>query len=301
MERSPPLAPRRAIRPRLRSGSEAPARLSGVVASSLVCLAVLLAPAASAHRSVHYGAPYSKAVVQLPNYTNLYGCAKMTSTPMRFSSSTGVGGFSGKTSAHWCPKTLTMVNQGFAEAAGQAIVDIPVKTFPGTSTPTVIGVTWSIHGSSAVSIGYGGVACPPTPVNNSTGNGFSYCAMDAGTGVFGDAYLLDRTNGSVIYAANYPTLLNLYVYTYNDTYCYSFVCYTYNNSANSPTTSWSGTSLQTWWINGSLNHSHRYVVETYVYAWVYANVYEAPKCSTMASLDLLASTNGTKLVSVLVR
>jgi hypothetical protein len=267
----------------------------------VVALTVLLAPVTAAHRSVIYSAPFSKAAVQIPNYTSTYGCSKLSAKTMHFSLATGTGTWASTASAHWCAKTLGMVNQGYAGSSGQTIIDVPVKAFAGTATHTTVAVTWSIHGSAAATLGYGGVACPPAVVNNTSGNGFTYCSLSSGAGVVGWAYLIDRTNGSIVYPGNYPTLLNLYDYTYNDTYCYSFVCYTYNNSGNSPTTSWSGTSTQTWWINATLNHSHQYIVETYVYAYVYAGVYVAPKCSAAANLVLAGGTNGVKLVSIVVR
>jgi hypothetical protein len=268
--------------------------------ATLIALAMMMAPVAAAHAPVTYSAPFLKSVKVITNNIDASGCAKVYAKKMTFSTTTGMGVWAGKAAAKSCPRTLGPVGgQSYAQAQGETLVGVPIKAFFGAATATTVTVTWSISAVASIAVVNGAGACPPAVVN-SAGYGYSYCFLEAGAEMFGYSYLLDLTNGTYFYPSNYPTLINLYNYTYNDTYCYSFTCYSYNYSAASPTSSWSGTNTATWWINGTLNHADKYAVETYVYAYAFGEVYNFPKSSAVGSIDMASVGHGLTLASIVV-
>jgi hypothetical protein len=269
--------------------------------AALVAMAMIMAPIASAHTPVTYSAPYLRAVMSNSLFKDVGGCAKLTATKLHFSTVTGMGTWAAKASAHACAKHLGPVGgSGFSESEAQTLIGVPIKSFHGAATPTTVAVTWSITAAAAISTTMGASPCPPAVINPSTGYGSSYCYLEASASMYGYSYLVDLTNGSYFYSSNYPTLISLSNYTFNDTYCYSFTCYYYNYSYGTPTTSFSGSTTATWWINGTLNHADKYAVETYVYAFVYAGASGFPKSSAAASLDMASGSNGETLTSIVV-
>jgi hypothetical protein len=266
--------------------------------AAVVALVMMLSPIAAAHTPVTYTAPYLRSVVQLSSYTDVGGCAKLTATKLHFSAMTGMGTWAAKATAKSCKKLGPIGGSGFAYSSGQALVGVPIKTFHGAATPTTVAVTWTVSAMAAASASHTG-SCPPV-VLSSTGYGYSYCSSYASASVYAFAYMIDLTNGSYFYPSNYPQLFSIYNDTYNDTYCYSFTCYSYNYSYASATTSFSGSSTSTWWINGTLNHADKYAVVTYVDPYVDASSYGYPGASAVAYVDMASTGNGFSLASIVV-
>jgi hypothetical protein len=265
----------------------------------MIAITMMLSPVAAAHTPVTYTAPYLHAVTSNSLYSSVSGCAKLAQTKLHFSTLTGMGTWAGKATAKTCPHHLGPIGgygSSFAEA--QTLVGVPIHSFHGAATPTTVAVTWTMTFSAAVAATHTG-SCPAV-VLSSTGYGYSYCAAEAFTEMFGYSYLIDLTNGSYFYSSNYPTLIDLYNYSYNDTYCYSFTCYSYNYTASSASSSMSGSTSATWWINGTLNHADKYAVETYVYAYVDSYASGFPAGSASSVLDLASSGNGEALSSIVV-
>jgi hypothetical protein len=266
--------------------------------SILIVITMLLSPVAAAHTPVTYTAPYLKAVMSNSLYSSHGGCSKLSMTKLHFSTVTGMGTWAGKAAAKTCRHLGPIGGSGSAYGQAEVLLGVPIHSFRGAATPTTVAVTWSVSFAAAVAASHTG-SCPAV-VLSSTGSGYSYCSAEGFAEMFGFSYLVDLTNGTYFYPSNYPSLVTLYNYTYNDTYCYAYTCYSYNYSGASASSSMAGSSSATWWINGTLNHADKYAVETYVYMYADAYAQGFPKATASASMDLASSGNGLSLTSIVV-
>jgi hypothetical protein len=260
---------------------------------------VISAPIAEARATFTYTAPYARSLVVTSNFYDVAGCGKLQVGHIHLSAKTGIGTWTGKASGGTCTRTIVgLTESSIAYASSDAELAVPVKSLYGHATPTHVAVTWTISAVGSARMTLGGSCRPPT-VNPTSGYGASFCFLEASASIFAFAYLVDLTNGSYFYPSNYLNAFQEFNYSSNDTYCYSFTCYSYNYSY-SYGAPFAGSTTFTWSINGTLDHSDRYVVLTYVSTQIVAEVQGYPNSTATSSLDMRSPGHGATLNSIVI-
>jgi len=254
-----------------------------------VALIMALSPVAAAAGHT-YHAPYAGAVSQTSTYTSQSGCATGALTsPVNWSSTTGVLMLTAKTSAKSCGTQLAGVGgYSYGYVQGGLEVAIPIKV--ATSAAHSISVNWKLHGSATE-------AMSPGTCTLSTTASYQSCYVSAYLSAYAGAYLVDTTNGSYFYQTNYWSFYND---SYNDTYCYSSTCY---NSSGSFGYGTLGGNVS-FFINGTLNKLDSYAILTYFYGYAqsYVSSYQATLtgASASASIVLAGGSNKATLSTIVV-
>jgi hypothetical protein len=261
----------------------------GVGAMAIVAIMALSAVASAgvASPGVFRGAVWSPFL-----YKDQSGCATAGAAPSHWSKLTGDGKMSNSASAATCSKARGgSTFESYASAENEIQVDVPVHLHTGTGG---VNVTWSIVASGSDAATYTGLACPNTYTYSYNYNygytwfnysdTYSYCSVEAGIDLFGEAYVHDSTTGVSTYPTNYWTSVYNDSGVYNDTYhdqgnysnsSYWASNYSYSGSYNysyGPGGTISGSWAPTWFINGTFVHSNKYMVDTYLYLETFATV-----------------------------
>jgi len=265
-------------------------RLAGR-AGALGAAAVVAIMALSAVASAGVATPSAfLGAVWAPNtYKATSACATATISAPHWAKLTGVGKLASSAKASTCPKSKGgTAFQSYADTQGGLTIHAPVKIPTGTGG---VNVTWAVVASGALSATYTTGPCPVTYSYSYHYNygytwfnysySYSYCSVEATAQIYGEAYVYDMTTGATTYPTNYWSAYNssgIYNYSYKDTGNYSNSSYwtsnyTYSGSYNysyGPGGAIAWTASPTWFINGTFTHSHRYLVETYIYLYTYA-------------------------------
>ena len=242
--------------------------------------------------------PYKGSVSANYNSQSTGGCSAVGKIVAKaaWSPVTGIGHFADAASAKSCAKSLAGIGSGSnGYASGEFEIAIPVHI--ATTGAHSVAPTWMFTIADSQKMSVGGV-CPAVKIS-ATGYGSSYCDASSEAYVSGYAYLVDTTNGTYFYSTSYWSGFFNYSSQYNDTYCYNFNCSYYNSSYGAPST-FSGSTSHTWWFNGTMVKSHKYVLITYVYGGASAYLYGYPKSSASAMVNLATLGNGAKLSSISV-
>jgi len=248
---------------------------------------ILLAPAGlgvSASHTTTLKAPYRTLVTALFSSTNTVGCGsdKIVTAP-HFVAKAGTGGFSDTGTAPACSKLPNgIANRGSATSQVSIVVPIAVHR-----TSTSIAANWTISASGTESLV--STACPAA-------TGVSYdCFEIAEVYLFGQAYLIDTTNGTFYFSSNFwPGFVNI---SQNDTFC-SPTCSTSVTGGSGG--SFSGSQMFTFLVNATgLNNTHSYVLEVDLYGGAYAEL-DASNTKLVgghatATLNFATLGNGAKL------
>jgi hypothetical protein len=210
-------------------------------------LILLLAPAvlAGATPLTTSKPPFTNASVTLANPKTIAGCqsAKIV-TKAFFNKTTGIGGFSSRDNASWCPANAN--NSVLQE--GKLTISIPITvTKTGIHNITVV---WDTIATGSVNLTPGRCAGTSTAASSS-------CVRFAQAFVFGTNFLLDNTtkthtlSSSPIWPGNSTSV-------WSNSTCAFKVCTT---SASGALTSalHTGNAFWSWtWNSVSLNASHTY-------------------------------------------
>ncbi len=248
---------------------------------------------------ITYLAPYHH-VQHVPSLSStLVGCTHDSVMPLKWSSLLGSVHWYAHTTARSCrlPAAAPGVGSSVTLAFSLAIA-LPIATFPGASTSTSVELSWIVSALASTSFHAGG-ACPAVVVNPTNGSGSEFCYLGGLASLTGEAYLLDRTNGTVYYASNYWGGIWSSAIDYNDTDCAAFHCSTLNYTYSGSSGSGLAQSAD-WWINTSLDHSDSYEAVTVLFGNVTAETFGFPASRASAALDLSGLTYGAALASVIV-
>jgi hypothetical protein len=287
--------------------SETRARFVGAAGTlgtvAVVALMVLSGSVAAAAVSP---AVFRGAIHQPALYKSVTGCGANSGKLPSWSHYTGVGKMKGSTSARTCSKASGISSFGSnSYVFSQIWIQAPVRLPTGNGG---INITWDIAEKAITSGGITGTAvCPTTTTVSDVDLGFTwynytsvyaYCAAIGAFQIAGYAYLYDSTSGTWYYASNWwNTIYNTsgqYNYSWASVYTYSNASYwgynftsfgNYSNNFGASNTL-SGTFVPTWFVNGTFNHSHRYVVYTYLDLFANSYVYSYPSGHATASVDM---------------
>jgi hypothetical protein len=221
--------------------------LIGATVSSLWLAAPASAVSAPAATVIH--APYSGSAWSSNNTTIIQGCGHAGHGNPSWASSTGVGHLFDSARAAPCPLTGAS-SYGYALSSIRIVIPVSVTT-SGAHSLVVHWTVWALVGRLALTLG----AC-----GTSTASQYS-CDQSAAWSMSGGAHLQDLTNGSAFPSSHSWNWGND---TWTSTYCPS--CY--NQSGGAPSGHGGPVSF---FINASLNHSHSYVLVTYLSAAVAVN------------------------------
>lgn len=256
----------------------------------LVAAVMALAPAATASAAAAF-----KGSIGSPSYGwSESGCGKIKSSPPRWSAATGVATWYANGTATSCKGGVSGYGSSSdVSANGQETVYAPVKVPTGYGG---VNVTWSLSGYWDVKVVKGTTShCPGYAYNYSyyyyyysswvnTSYNSTDCSADASIDIGGYAELIDTSTNSYYYSNNYWYGISHDYDWYTDYYQYqtnwSNPLYYSNNY-----TSWSSYGYQsgsngggtfsiapTWFINGTFVKTDHYIVETYIYVNVYADL-----------------------------
>lgn len=257
-----------------------------------IAAVMVLAPAAAGavHTSVVLKAPYKHFTVATFSTTSAVACgkAKVVSAP-HFIPKTGLGGFADSGVAPACP-TLppNIANRG--DASSQFSIVVPIKPI---GTHIFVIASWNFTASGIEHLLSG--KCVNTAAASSN------CYQSAEFYLFGDAYLLDTTNGSTYFSSNFwPGVFNL---SSNYTFCSSGAC-THTVSGGTGG-AFSGASPFSWYVNATtLNKTDSFVLEVDVFGGVLTELdgYNAHVTGghADATLNFASTGNGAKLNSLTI-
>lgn len=263
-------------------------------------LLVTAAGGASASRIPYtLGAPFHHVQKGATLSSDVSGCARLHPAPLRWHSSLGIANWYALTTAHSCRSLLGTLGVGSTAAyASDLTVGVPFATFPGAATPTSVAITWSFDVVANASVRSGGL-CPTVVVSPTNGSGSEFCYLGGIASLSAVAYVKDLTNGTVFYPANYWSGIDAVDFLYNETDCVAYSCATLNYSYAAV----AGSGLPvtaSWWINASLDHSHKYLVVTDLYGNVTAETIGFPSSRASAVLDFESIGRYASLVAVTV-
>jgi len=286
----------------------------GLAAASVLALGALLVSAPLAGASsppVSLTAPYAHGLFFNLNKHPLTatGCGERASDGVspQWSAVTGIGKVAMKTTSTTC--TGTGANGSFNGVAQSLPMFRLVVPLPLTGNQTSVAANWSIGISGAETLSVTGLC--PTPVLNSSGDGFVDCSAAAGWSVSIQAELVDKTTGFAIH--DKPTAAtersNSSDVRSNVT-CVSSICTTANSSAGGPGGSWNGSFSGTFYMNGTFHTANQYVlwitVELTAVAY-YADSYSLggvtasfPIVHSFAHVDMARSGHQVALTSVVL-
>lgn len=269
----------------------------------LVIVSVAWVPLASAGT---ISAPYP-GVVQPAFVTERQGCAKLpTPTAGTFSLKTGVFSYSAKSSAHACAHPPGNIEVSLADQEALFNGAIPLKIPGGSHSVAVVWkASWSLSGKESHT---GSNACPTARTAYRWGNQtVGYCDAAAQADFRAQSSsIVDLTNHtSIVYTAggNGAYALN-FSHTENDTDWYCYIggsCYSNNLTYTTPQSSfsWSGTSSNTVYINGTFVASHHYARIVQPLGAAIADCEGWSQCTASASLNLASGSGyGVTLASI---
>ena len=278
-------------------------RLMGGGTFGALAVVFLLTASASATSTISYGAPYAHWNVSSFPVPYLWGCASQHVTKLKWNATAGIAKVYSKENTRGCQWNGTANADGanFATVDDYLYLTLPLRTFPGTATPTNVTLNWSFSGSNSSSYSMP-KGCPSPILNATTGNGSERCGLDAYDAIGFIAWIEDRTNGTTI-GSNAP-LQELQFETgrsiWAGTVCISFKCSNYSGHIVFGN-SFSGSHYQLAYASGILNHAHHYVLRTMVEVLTDAVAQGYPGSHASSMLDLSSGSNGVQLVSVTER
>jgi len=223
---------------------------TGTAAGAMaLALVMVLSPIASASHT--YKAPYSGVITSQYTSAGMEGCATQAVTsPMNWSSTTGVASYAAKTSAKSCPTQVGPVGgDSYAYDDGGIDMAIPLKMTNGVHNITA---NWKIN--PIVTQTFTGGNC-----SGSTALTYFYCEEYSWNEIYLYSELYDQTNGTYVYETCCNYYYENYAEVYNETEWYNFsgTGTWYNYSGNYSYISPGSGALQfntTW----SLVRSHAY-------------------------------------------
>ena len=260
-------------------------RASG--AAGAMAVVSIMALSAVATAGIAHPATFPAGTYWVP-YTSRTngGCAQAHAFPAHWTSLTGAGKWHGSTSAKTCPAYrggLAAISEGLVTSELDVVAPIAHATGTGG-----VNVTWNLNYALAVSGALSGTNynCPGAWSNSTYNAGYTWinssfffanCEAGANAQIGAYAYMIDTTNGTFMPASNFwlgvfndsgsENLSELYSVNYsNSSYWgsnYSF-SYAVNGTFGGPT-SYSATASPEFFINGTFNSAHKYVLTTYVY------------------------------------
>jgi hypothetical protein len=268
---------------------------------------MLLAPAAAGNPAVTAVklVPPFHANVVTSQYIASSGCAAAKQPdPPQFSNANGVA----------LAREWTNAGTGCAAGSGYGYVynsltiswAIPIATSGHHSIK--INAAYSFN--TSVAIAFTG-PCPTTTSTSSYGTFTSgYCSVSSTMGFQGPLYLMDATNYSAIaspqnlppFALSAENTVSIYYGCYSPSYggtCFSYNSSTYSlkNSYAVPTT---GPIPAVFWINGTLNSTHSYVLYWYGSTFTTASASGWPTASAKSHLDFQTGGNGVFFHSIII-
>ncbi|MCI4350794.1 MAG: hypothetical protein L3K15_04705 [Thermoplasmata archaeon] len=283
------------------------AALSSAGASVGLAVLMLLAPAAAgspALTAVKLAPPFH-ATVTTSQFVASSGCAAAKEPdPPQFSNANGVG----------LAREWTRASTGCSPGSGYGYVynsltiawAIPIAASGPHSIK--INAAYSFNASAAIS--FAG-PCPTTTTTSSYGTFTSgYCTASASVGFQGPFYLFDTTNFSSLasphnlppFALTAENSVSTYYGCYSPSYggtCFSYNSTTYSlhHSYAVPTT---GPIPVVFWINGTLDSSHTYVL--YWYGSTFTTAYASgwPTATAKSHLDFQTGGNGVFFHSITI-
>jgi len=257
-------------------------------AAVAVTLLMVLSPMAAA-ASHTFKPPYAKTATALYTQLAFGGCGTASQTvPVNWSATTGVMIASGKTSTKSCTNQVGGVGgSSYGEYVAEALIGMPIKVT--TTALHSVNVSWNVHATTSSSFTAG------TCYLGSTSSSFFYCESIALWEVFGQASVVDNTNGSVFYSSNS-------FFAYNESYNQTFWFGSWSNSSG--VFGFGAFGAQTLFINASLVAGHSYSVVTYIEV-IAESALEAYNAavkggSASASVNMGSGTNKATLTSIVV-
>jgi hypothetical protein len=266
----------------------------GSGAATIAILLVLSPLGGSVRPASKISPPFTGATASPNTQWSQSGCGKATVTSYsKWSPTTGVGVFGGTANAKSaCKKLGSVGGQGSGGVYGSWYLTIPVTLPSGTHS---VQPNWTIAYTATERMVITKLC--PAPVLSSTGYGTSYCRANAGFDFYFYTDLVDQTNGSYFNAGNYfPGAYNS-SFQYNDTYCSSGTCRSYNYSSGTPA-SVSATVPFVWYINGTFNGSHQYNLYVNFGGSLFANAAGYGSSVAVASLTMHNGLTMTRLNSI---
>lgn len=250
--------------------------------------------AAPATMGLTYTPPY--AHVQQTKFDWLRstsGCASQKSTDPMFNPLTGNATWKGKVTVGACAgKLRKAITDSIGQAEGASELSIPVRSPLGAARLTSFNVTWNITASGNIGILTSSPCIDPLPANSS---GTYECVATAISSLIGDAWLVDLTNGSLTMASNAPIVSGIATEVLNYTFC-SPNCTSFNFGSTSGA-AFSGPQTDTFTINATMNHAHKYAIITYVGGWAAAEL-SGYRGHANAFVNMATAGNGAQLVSI---
>ncbi|MCI4331626.1 MAG: hypothetical protein L3K19_07260 [Thermoplasmata archaeon] len=237
---------------------------------------VLLTPVtqAQAAPSIVYGAPYRHSSVRNLDESTVSGCTNALLHHSHWSPRTGSGGSAQAAVASTCARSLGAVGvSSNAFTRADSYLFVPIRTLPGSATPTTVVVNWTFAFSMAASIHVTGTC--PHPVLNSRGDGAQICTIDSQAVLSTWVFLIDLTTGTYYLASNGLAAQAVEVHMTNQTHCAFFNCTFFNVTTGTAMAS-AGSITYGWWINATLKHKDLYAVGTYIDAYVHSIIYNVP-------------------------
>lgn len=235
------------------------------------------------------GSTFPGAVGTPYNYYGSSGCAQTHAPRPTWSAKTGDGALRGSTVARTCPAVRggTGIASG-ADVTQEISVSAPVTLPTGAGG---INVTWSlrIFGNQSATFSRATPDCPAITVTYNYGyTTYSYtywdCIVSASVQVGIVAWLSDVTNGSTFVPSNSwaglsssTAIENVTNFSTSSNSSYWGIPNgtTFNGTIGGPAKI-SGRYDPTLFINGTFVHSHRYLLETYVFATQATEIYGYP-------------------------
>lgn len=272
----------------------------------LVGLIMTMAPIAAAHASVVVTAPYKKSSQVDSNAQSSYGCGKGQMTKIaHWTAKTGTGAMAERDAAKSCSGLFASFG-GAGYSSGLFEIGVLLSVGRGV---TSVSAQWTIASIAKEAINFSGT-CPSVSVFTSTYYAYSDCSVYADVSQYGYMWVQDLTNGSNFYPSTYWSgNLNYSTISSDETcsYSYSVKC-TYTNSSFGGTSGgWSGSTVVTWYMNGTYNSADSYALFGYIATYASATVsnasYPAQPGGSFAgkaasTLDMATLGNGATLNSI---
>ena len=253
------LGSRRSPGPQMELSQSSGLALAAIGAVLAIVLTVPISSAASP--DWRNTAPFHKAAVHLGfDFYNHRGCAQLVKlVPGSWNRSTGAGGWSFNESVPNCKPGYSPDGYGYLRFVSNVTTPLSIPTASSGSAAIVVRWAASNYGTVAMTNG----TCPAV-VMNATGYGSVHCLIETRERVTQVVFVLDQTDGSIIYANSSPRDGPQVAFSIisNATTCKAFQCSTQYFQNHLKRTSFSWAHTMTWRFNASLNLSHVYAVRS---------------------------------------
>jgi hypothetical protein len=281
---------------RNRSSTKRMSRSGGWIVAWVVTVAILML-AAPLTEARTYRAPYAHYLATGYGVVRqVSGCANEKSSKPTFNGHNGIGFWSGHASAKTCAGGLqSNVTSSVGASGGGAEVAIGIHMPAGLARITTIAVTWNFSASGTANLTINRPCPIPVLVN---GTGTSICVAQAVAMIVGDAWLVDLTNGSVVYAYNSPISIGQYNTSENTTICNpncTSGTYSYAGGA-----AFSGAQSATFTISATTDSAHKYAIVTYLGGTISTEMQGYGGRAT-GSINMGTGGNEYQLVSVAIK